>query len=397
MTDRKKTRQGLGGFRTTLAAALAAVAMPALPRAAAAESPFNIDTTNPEEWDPTNLKLDGLIQFRYTANYSPNTTVDNEFTNGFENTRIRLRARWQPHESVRTEVQIDTGANRTDFRLLDAIVEFKLAEGIKVRFGQHRLLYSREYSTSITRQLGMDRTVVDRTLGVLRSEFVNFRFHGDTTRLEFFVHDGSRGATATSFASPLESNIGLAARVEHLVLGDSFRPFRDFSAFRGTEQGLLAGAAASYDDGDNGFADILRLTADLSYENNGTNLHGSFFYRQGLNDPDGPLGLQGTDDPIDIGFVAQGGHFVTDQTEFFGRYSTVIPDPDRTADDTFYEFTAGLNHFIIPESHAFKITAELSYYPTSTTESIVNPSPRVGLVRSDAEQLVARVQIQLQF
>jgi len=363
----------------------------------AAGAPWNIDTSDPEQWDPANLSLNGLIQTRYQFNYSANNALDDQVTTGFEIARARVRARWTPSQWLRAEIQTDTGGSRTALRVIDAVGELQLADGVRVRFGRHRLQYSREYATSITRQLGMDRSIVDRTLGVLRSEFINLRLHGDRTRAEFFVHDGSRGAVATSFDDPREANVGLTARVSHLLLGDDFGTFRDFSVFRGTDPALLGGIGLSYDDGDNGIPDVFRATADLSYENNGLGLHGSFYLRHGIVDPDDPNGDQGTDDPTDLGFLVQTSRFVTDTTELFGRYSVVVPDSARTNDDPFHELTAGLNHFIIPESHAFKLTAELIWYPTATTKSIVRPSARVGLIESDADQVVARAQIQLQF
>ncbi len=342
--------------------------------------------STPLTWDAASLRFDGMVQTRYQANITNGQPTD-DLTTGFENSRIRLRTRWNPTERLEAEIQLDAGGGTTEVSLLDLLVEYELADGVSVRFGQGKIYYSREYALSSTRQQGMDRTIVDRTLGVRRGEFINFRFHADSTRLELFIADGVRSQN-TSFNSPREANVSLTARVEQLLMGDSFRPFRDFAGQPGTETSLMGALAVNYEDDDNGRPDILRVTGDLSFETDGANLFGAFHV---VND----LTTQGS--PTDLGFILQGGYFVQEKTELFARWSVILPDADRANDGDFHEFTLGLNHYFIPQSHAIKLTVELIAYPYDEADSIVSPSARVALISSTDAQYAARVQMQLQF
>jgi hypothetical protein len=351
------------------------------PEASASDDPSGV------AWDAASLRIDGLIQTRYQANLTNGQVMGDDLTVGWTNPRIRLRTRWDPTDRISAMIQIDGGAGSTVMRLLDAEFEYEVNEHLSIRLGQGRIHYSREYAISITRQLGMDRTAVDRTLGIRRGEFINFRLRSDRTRGELFFSDGGFSAN-TRFNSPRAADFAVTARAEHLFLGDSFAPFRDFSAFRGTEESLMGGFAVHYADNDNALPDFFRATGDLSYENDGFNLFGSAYLRQDLTS-------DGT--PSDLGFVFQGGRFITDQVELFGRYSVVIPDVDRTRDDPFHEFTIGSNHFIVPDSHAFKLTIEVIYYASDVTNGIVLPSGRIALVPSTSAQFAARAQLQLQF
>ncbi len=342
--------------------------------------------TTPLTWDAASLRFDGLIQTRYQANITNGQPTDG-YTGGFENPRIRLRTRWNPTERFQAQIQLDAGSGTTEVTLLDMLAEYQIADGVSVRFGQGRIYYSREYSVGIARQLGMDRTVVDRALGVRRGEFINLRLHGDRTRFEFFIADGV-GSQSTPFNSPAEANVSLIARAEHLLMGDSFRPFRDFSGQPGTPDSLMAGFAINYEDDASGRPDIIRVTGDLSFETDGANLFGAFHV---VNDRTTP------GEPTDLGFILQGGHFVSEKTELFARWSVLVPDGDRALDGDFHEFTLGLNHFFIPESHALKLTLELIAYPYDQDDSIVSPSARVALISSTDAQYAARAQFQLAF
>lgn len=356
------------------------------PRPAAPDIDDDAPAPTPLSWDAASLRLDGLIQTRYQANITNGQPTDG-YTGGFENPRIRLRARWNPTERFEAEIQTDAGGGATEVTLLDMLGEYHVADGVSVRFGQGRIYYSREYAVSITRQLGIDRTIVDRVLGVRRGEFINLRLHADRTRFELFLADGSRSQN-TPFNSPAEANVSLIARVEQLLLGDSFRPFRDFSGQPGTPDSLMAGLAINYEDDASNRPDIIRITGDLSFETDGANLFAAFHV---VNDRTTP------GEPTDLGFILQGGRFVSESTELFARWSVILPDGDRARDGDFHEITLGLNHFFIPESHALKLTVELIAYPYDEADSIASPSARVALIRSTDAQYAARAQFQLAF
>ncbi|MCR9076195.1 MAG: hypothetical protein NXI07_09180, partial [bacterium] len=61
------------------------------------------------------------------------------------------------------------------------------------------------------------------------------------------------------------------------------------------------------------------------------------------------------------GFIAQGGVFVSDQVELFGRYDVVMLDDVLVlagTSDNYQSITAGMNYYFVPESHAAKFTLD---------------------------------------
>lgn len=366
---------------TAAAATAQPTADPAIEAASARtspRSPVSNTVTGP-------VDIGGLLQFRYTANQTNGQPTD-DVTVGFETVRARLNAAWQVNDS--TEAYVQTGLlNNGRVRLLDAYATFDLAEGVDLRIGQQRLNFNREFQLSVTRQLGAERSVVSKTLGVLRSEAVSLRVARDRYRGEFSVSDGN-AATFTSFNSPLEANFALTARGETLLLGEDFSPFGDMTSFPGTDPATMLGFGIQYQDGDAGLRDALRLTADVSFDGDGVNGHLAGYV---LSEPnsDGR--------PTDFGVLTQGGVFVSERVELFGRYGVVIPDFERQRDEPFHEVTAGVTHYVIPESHALKLTFEASYFPSDLSDGIAVRSTSSGMVPTDDAQSIVRFHVQLLF
>lgn len=102
----------------------------------------------------------------------------------------------------------------------------------------------------------------------------------------------------------------------------------------------------------------------------------------------------------DFGVVLQGGIFVADQWELFGRYDVSIPDDNDRAGDfsAFSTITLGVNHYLTPESQAAKLTIDALYTPDKQSESITPASTITGvLADSEGDQFNLRLQFQLVF
>ncbi len=337
-----------------------------------------------EGWDESKLDVSGTLQTLFQANHTDGQPTDATNT-GFETVRTRLIFDFRPTDKVRTAVQFD--ASSETFKLLDAWVDLTLDEGIVLRIGQQRLPFSREFMASIFCQQGVDRSIVNKTFTADRAQMIQLTITKEQTKLYFAFSDGANSKN-TAFNSTSEANFGLTARVEQLLIGKSFKQFSDFSSWVGNEDALLVGAAVHFDDDQGGRPDLLRATADISYETSGANIHGAFYLNHATT---------GTMTPTDYGFQVQGGYFFNENTEGYARYGVVIPDTDRANDDLFHDFTVGVNHFLVPESHAFRVVAELSYFPTGQSDSIVPTSNRQGILASDDSQWNARIMVQLLF
>lgn len=337
-----------------------------------------------EGWDGSRLDISGTLQTLFQANHTDGQPTDATNT-GFESIRARLIFDFNPTDKVRTAVQFD--ASSETFKLLDAWVDLTLAEGVVLRIGQQRLPFSREFMASIFCQQGVDRSIVNKTFTADRAQMIQLTLTGDETRLYLVVSDGANSKN-TAFNGSGEANFGLTARVERLLIGKSFQQFSDFSSWVGNDDAVLLGAAIHYDDDQSGRPDLLRATADISYETSGANIHGSFYL---LHD------TSSAGSPTDCALQVQGGYFFTENTEAYARYGVIIPDSERNNDDLFHDCTVGVNHFLVPESHAFRVVGEVSYFPTGQSDSIAPAGARQGVLASDDSQWNARVMVQVLF
>ena len=143
----------------------------------------------------------------------------------------------------------------------------------------------------------------------------------------------------------------------------------------------------------NGDNNIYRTTADVQWE--ATNGLSAYAAVNGNFTDLGTVGA-GDDSRFDWGALAQVGYLLNPSWEVFGRYDVVALDSDFVAgEDTFNEFTVGVNYFLGASGsyfHKAKFTFDLVYLPEGS------PSNQTGtgvLANSGDEEIVFRGQFQL--
>ena len=102
----------------------------------------------------------------------------------------------------------------------------------------------------------------------------------------------------------------------------------------------------------------------------------------------------------DLGFVIQGGMFVSRRVEIFLRYDHLIPDGKArspgfvqgTGTEEFRTATSGLNFYVIPESSLAKLTVDFQYMFDAQSTSIVSPVFNSGVFESTGRQWTLRLQ-----
>ena len=102
----------------------------------------------------------------------------------------------------------------------------------------------------------------------------------------------------------------------------------------------------------------------------------------------------------DFGFTGQAGIFVGAKWELFGRASAVCPDNNAGGAGTFWEFAAGFNYYVIPDSHAAKFTVDLCVWPNATSDNrlVTGGNTGIGLLTDTGDpQWAIRGQFQLLF
>jgi hypothetical protein len=346
------------------------------------------------------VNVHGYEQFRYNWNHRDDEALDKENTIGFQNARTRVNL----SGNIGTEnwgyfIQFGTGDPESGSLFLeDAYGTYKMEGGWNLRFGQFKLPLYREELVGDTYQLFADRSVTNSAFSQMRSQGLQFEYEADTFRFYGAFSDGLRTAN-TDFNSASEADWALTARGEFKWNG-AWRQANDFTSFQNSDYFGMVGVAAHWQSGgDTGAGtfgtttdvDVWALTADVSVEGNGWNAFGAILWQH--VDPS-----TGTDFD-DWAVQLQGGIFLNAQWELVGGFDIVLPDGDRSGDDEFSTIRVGFNHYFIPESHAAKLTIDLSYFLDNPSNSeIVPTSTLTGLLPTDEDsQFNLRGQIQLLF
>ena len=340
------------------------------------------------------VKVGGQVQFRFIANGRDDVPApDEDFTSGFQTRRTKIWVDANVTEEWSAKIVGAFSRSNGNFVLEDVIAKYKANDNTDVQFGQFKLPMLREESVSSTSQLAADRSPMNATFTQGRSQGIMLTHTADDFRVFFAFSDGLNTAN-TEFNSMAEADWAFTGRGEYKWAGD-WKQFRDFTSFQNSENAGMVGVAAHYQGGGSTGGptadfDVIQLTADVSFEGNGWNAFGAVVWRN--TDPG-----SGGDSFDDIGVLVQGGWFMNATWELFGRFDAVIADGDRPGDpDDFYTITAGVNHYLIENSHAAKVTVDLQYFLDAQADGIVAANPGIGLLGSGEDgQWALRGQLQL--
>lgn len=368
------------------------------------------------------INFSGYTQFQYNLNWrddgpkNANITGTNSITDGFRFANTKLIAQGDIAEQWSYKLQAAWNSTGT-FTLNDMYGQYTMDNGWNVQFGQKKLPFMHEELVADTAQQGAERSVINEeyTLGRSQGVFVNYK--AEEFRIMAAFSDGANAQnteinnTVNNANSAQQADYAFTGRGEYKWAGDWDR-FDGFSSWTGNENAGMFGAAAHYQNGGGtvGTADVsgYGFTADVSVAGSGWNVYGSAVWRK-------VTPAQGND-VADLGLLVQGGWFVADDWELYGRITWDVPD-DNDANfnvagnqerDNFSTFAFGANWFITPRSQNAKFTIELMYAPTETIASngaSNYPGFNAGAnmaqsgVLTDAEggQLNVRAQLQLIF
>lgn len=393
-----------------------------------------------------NLKIKGQIQFRYILNFGdddpsnpaiPNPRAD-DVENGFQTRRTKLSFEGNAFDNMDYRVRFAFDRNGGAAGLEEAWVRYNWDGGWGLRWGQFKLPFLREELVSSSAQLAVERSYTNDIFSQDYSQGIELQYKAEQWAFWFAFSDGfgSRNSEFTSdgaiflgdtttppdgvadangfggfgFVGTGESDFALTARFEFLG-GGTWGQFKDFTGMPGDEFGWLIGAALHWESVDEGVvttaagngegdSDFFGWTVDASFEGDGWNIYAAYM---GTStdidfDPGTDPAVDGSSDPVDHGFVVQGGFFFPDTDwELFGRYDIQIFDDDERAfsDDNFSTLTFGVNNYI--HGHAAKFTADVVYYidDLNNIRDTDTGSGRVG--GGDDDEWAIRLQFQLLF
>jgi len=350
--------------------------------------------------EPPIITLSGQLQFRYQANFRDDQPTnagggtDDDVTVGFVMRRAKIAAKAKVTDTIHANIQLAFNRSTGLAALETAEINWKLTDDWTLRFGQFKSPFLREELVSSKRQLTSERSPVNETFNQDYSQGVELNYAQESWRLAFMVSDGFN-TDNTRFNSAMESDIALTARAE-VLLGDAgFKQYKQFTSFRGVTQGAMLGLAGHWQSmGDTNPSlpnsmDMTTITGDFSFVADGWNLYAAGIWRN--------MDVTAATSADDFGVVVQGGVFISDADEIFARYSGFFPDDFDGAAD-FNSLTVGWNRYISPESHAAKLTVDLTYHFDAVTGSGIATSDGHNLLTDTNDgQLGLIAQVQLLF
>jgi hypothetical protein len=337
------------------------------------------------------LEVGALLQVRFVMNDAkgyqplvPNRDNKQNTEYGFENARTqlnfsgnvvdpswtyRVRLAMSPYSTNSTTGNSTAGTATVDF----GYVQKTMDNGFSFRLGQFRAPWMREMLVEDGMQLAVDRSVLSAYFGQGFSQGLGFGYAQENWKVDAYVGNGvfsgvtnGPGTGQNQGWSTNATNWSFSGRFEYLIKGN-WDQFADESSFRGEDFGVMvgvAGLAQRYDNqapiqnvassGDKTYG----FTADVTMDFGGANLSATFVWaRQDFS-------AANVDNVSPYGFNVQGGYFVTDDIELFGRYDFIdyktTSGPGGVANDTdeYSGVTLGANWYLA--GHNAKLTVDWS-------------------------------------
>ena len=331
------------------------------------------------------LNMNGLVQFQWILNStkdredaSGNAVPDTRWGFGVRRARMDFSGVFAQDWKFMLQLQygsiqnqdpgaeiraVDTILGTGNVNVAEAWVERDVELGgtsFSLRGGQFKAPFMREWLVDDGDQLAVDRSLLNYYFYQGYSVGLQLGYNSDMFRAAVAYTNGlgTPADFATgSYDSSWNSNptqYSFAGRLDFKFSGN-WADFDNFNSRPGTEGGLMAGVAALYQKYNSTAvgADtptVTGLTGDVTWNFGGASLFASFVWEN--IDP-----VSGSSrNPW--GFMVQGGYFLTDDFEIFGRYSYANADTTGGDSTKLSLITVGVNYFMSANA---KFTADFGY------------------------------------
>lgn len=355
------------------------------------------------------LGIGGFALFRYHASHRSDTaplTTRDQFTEGFQITTLNIHADGsigQPELTYEFTAELNASGSAV---LQDAWVRNQFAQTPwSLRAGQFTAAILREQNVSQEMGLAVERSQVNAHFTQDFSQGLELGYVAQQFRAFGSFTDGFRSAARPSainspYDSPNEADYAFSLRGEWMFAGSDWDRFDHFSSWRSnsTYSGMIGAAVAYQSFGHTGASapiaggNDLTYTLDVSTQGTGWNAYAALVGN--VNNTDG------FNENKSYGLVLQGGYFVADPVELFGRYEWIRLDP-LTVSGTDYNLnflTIGANYFPIQDSHAIRLTSDIVYSINKTDGLLTTGDTTTGLLGDPGRgEVDLRLQVVVRF
>ena len=366
------------------------------------------------------LVFKGQIQVRWTMN----SAQDQATEWGFENRRTKLYFEGNivdPSWNYRVKMAFNPLSRNA--RLEEAWIRKDLGgladslEGATFRVGAFKAPWLREELVSSARQLAVDRSVVTEFFSQGYSKGLELAYATDDWRVTGWYGNGINSRSVNYNEANFrrwdsnDTRWSFAGRFEYKIAG-SWGQFRDYSSFRGEDFGVLLGVSAMGQKFRGGTTDPALsyalgsgalqygITADASIDFGGASLNAAFVWTHNNQAASvAPGAARETFNPW--GFTVQGGYFVTEDIELFGRYAYLNYDRSflPSSSNRYNGITLGMNWFLAGPAVKFSTDWSINLNNFHPTRGSGYPGIgwRPDQLDSDKNQWALRAQLQLLF
>jgi len=398
------TRQGTSADTAATETGTAPAGKPGRP-AVAAEQPVQKSTAGyaktggsgvfiRDAEDRFRLNIGAYTQGRYNMNRRDSSAGGNDFSRGtsMNRTRIFLEGKYTDRYNYHFRLNMNNSENA---ELLVGYLNRNFNENWSMRVGAQFMALSREDWMYAQDVLGLEFSPNDFTFAVGSSVGAQPHYREKKQRLWFGVSNGAFGHKE-KFPSTSTADILLTSRYEYQLVGDDWAVWDDLVGRRGRARGILLGVAGAYQrdwkDSSTGTAaeKSSQLIADISFNGDGYQalVSGTWMW----------LDPKVGQDYNNYGLLAQGGYFIAEPWQLYGRYDLISPGDMPGSQDTFNALAVGVNYFPFSWTNRWKFSGEAGYLFESLDRTIVSPSGSLGWLASDDDgQWNLRFQTQFGF
>ncbi len=313
------------------------------------------------------------FQFRGIANWADEAQADGDANSesGFEIRRMKAGLKGNAFaKELKYDFNLAVNRSSGTPSLEKAFVEYGFSDEWAVKIGQWKENVFHEETTSSSKQIAVDRSLLNEELGGGNTDYVqgvSLLYTSDAIAGELALTDGANSDN-TNYTDG-SANYGVSARVDYKVFGD-WKSYGDFTALKNKEDLLVVGAGFDYTE--SGDDTIVYHTVDAQWEVGQLGLYAAYV---------ATWADDGDNDEYSWGALVQAAYLMDENWELFGRWGFI-------EEDSLNEITVGANYYW--HGHNAKATVDVVVLPDGS------PSDSgLGYVSSDELQVVVRGQFQL--